>query len=43
MNRILRDEKSDAMRKVDYNHQKLTYMQEKIIDVDKKINGLEVI
>lgn len=43
MNWLVNSEKTDAMRRVDYNHQKLTYMQEKIVDVQNKIDGLEVI
>ena len=38
MNRLLKEEKSEVMRKVDYNHQKLTYMQEKIHDVQAKLD-----
>lgn len=40
---MVKDDKSDAMKKIDFNHQKLSYMQGKIMDVQKKINGLEVI
>ena len=39
----MKDDKSEAMKKIDFNHQKLSMMQNKINEVQKKINGLEVI
>ena len=33
INCLVKDDKSDAMKKIDFNHQKLSYMQGKIQDV----------
>jgi small-conductance mechanosensitive channel len=41
MNRLIKDDKTEKMRKVDYVHSKLTYSQEKINELHKKIETLE--
>ncbi|CAI2379423.1 unnamed protein product [Moneuplotes crassus] len=41
MNRMLKEEKSEKMRRVDYKHSKLTYLQEKINEMQVKIEHLE--
>ena len=43
MNRLVKEEKTDKMRKVDYKHSKLTYLQEKIGDLEKKIDTLKTV
>lgn len=43
MNRLVKDEKTEKMRKVDYKHSKLTYLQEKINELEAKINTLETV
>lgn len=40
MNRMLKEEKSEKMRRVDYKHSKLTYLQEKINEMEEKIEQL---
>lgn len=39
MNRMVREEKTEKMRKVDYKHSKLTYLQEKINELNDKIRS----
>jgi hypothetical protein len=40
MNRLVREEKTEKMRRVDYKHSKLTYLHEKINEMDTKIEQL---
>lgn len=41
MNRLVKEEKTEKMRRVDYKHSKLTYLHEKISDLESKIQTLE--
>jgi len=43
MNRLVKEEKTEKMRKVDYKHSKLTYLQEKINELDKKLTTLKTV
>ena len=42
MNRMVKEEKTEKMRKVDYKHSKLTYLQEKINELNKKIESKKI-
>lgn len=40
MNRMIKEEKSEKMRRVDYKHSRLTYLQDKINEMEEKIEQL---
>jgi hypothetical protein len=43
MNRLVKEEKTEKMRRVDYKHSKLTYLQEKINELEAKMNQLSTV
>lgn len=43
MNRLVKEEKTEKMRRVDYKHSKLTYLQEKINELEAKIETLKTV
>lgn len=43
MNRLVKEEKTEKMRRVDYKHSKLTYLQEKINELEERIAQLKVV